>query len=126
MRATADRRATIQILLNLLSNALKYGSAGGVVTLNVVDDRDGVRIEVIDEGSGVPPGLMDRLFTPFDRLDAERWSGVEGSGLGLALSRGLAQAQGGDLIYRARSDRPGAIFVLSLSAPQPSTHGASS
>ncbi|WP_029415265.1 sensor histidine kinase [Brevundimonas bacteroides] len=125
VRATADRRATIQILLNLVSNGLKYGSAGGVITLNVVDDRDGVRIEVIDEGSGVPPAMVDRLFTPFDRLDAERWSGVEGSGLGLALSRGLAQAQGGDLIYRARSDRPGAIFVLSLSAPQPSRQGVS-
>lgn len=123
VRVTADRRATIQILLNLLSNALKYGSAGGVVTLNVVDDRDGVRIEVMDEGSGVPPTLAGRLFTPFDRLDAERWSGVEGSGLGLALSRGLAQAQGGDLFYRPREDRPGAVFVLSLTTTQLPTKG---
>ncbi|MFC0633589.1 sensor histidine kinase [Brevundimonas balnearis] len=125
VRATADRRATVQILLNLLSNAVKYGSGGGVVTLNVVAQADGVLIEVIDEGSGVPPALVDRLFTPFDRLDAERWSGMEGSGLGLALSRGLAQAQGGDLIYRPRPDRPGAVFVLSLAA-QPRMQGEDS
>jgi signal transduction histidine kinase len=58
--------------------------------------------------------MIDRLFTPFDRLDAERWSGVQGSGLGLALSRGLAEAQGGTLSYRARADQRGATFVLEL------------
>ncbi len=110
----ADRRATVQILLNLLSNAIKYGPADGVVTLKRVETPNRVRIEVQDEGPGVPPALVDRLFTPFDRLDADRWSGAQGSGLGLALSRGLAQAQGGDIIYRARFDRHGAVFALDL------------
>jgi PAS domain S-box-containing protein len=112
--ARIDRRATVQILLNLLSNAIKYGPAGGTVTLAVVDEADRVRVEVRDEGPGVPEALIERLFTPFDRLDAERWSGAEGSGLGLALSRGLAQAQGGDVLYRPRRDRSGAVFVLDL------------
>jgi PAS domain S-box-containing protein len=118
VQATADRRATVQILLNLLSNAIKYGPAGGTVTLTVGARASRVCIEVEDQGPGVPPDMTDRLFTPFDRLDADRWSGVQGSGLGLALSRGLAQAQGGDVAYRARDDRPGAVFILDL--PQPS------
>lgn len=116
LSAHVDRRATMQILLNLLSNALKYGPQGGAVTLTLKGDADRVWVEVADEGPGVPPGLVQRLFTPFDRLDAERWSGAEGSGLGLALSRGLAQAQGGDLRYRPRDDRQGAIFILDLVA----------
>lgn len=118
-----DRRATVQVLLNLLSNAIKYGPDGGLVTLTVLETADQVRVEVRDEGPGVPVDLVGRLFTPFDRLDAERWSGAQGSGLGLALSRGLAQAQGGDVAYRPREDRPGAVFALEL-RPSPSNRGS--
>jgi PAS domain S-box-containing protein len=121
-RMTADRRASVQILLNLLSNAIKYGPAGGGVMLTLVETPDRVRIEVRDEGPGVPPGLAERLFIPFDRLDAERWSGAQGSGLGLALSRGLARAQGGDVTYHPREDRQGAVFVLDLPR-SPATEG---
>lgn len=109
-----DRRATVQILLNLVSNAIKYGPDGGTVTVRLVEASDRVRIEVIDEGPGVPAELVERLFVPFDRLDQELWSGAQGSGLGLALSRGLAQAQVGDIAYRPREDRQGAVFTLEL------------
>lgn len=110
----ADRRATLQIVLNLVSNAIKYGARGGVVDIVCTGRGTDVCIAVSDEGPGIPPDLIGRLFTPFDRLEAERWSGVDGSGLGLALSRGLARAQGGDIVYRAREDRSGAVFVLTL------------
>lgn len=110
----ADRRATLQIILNLVSNAIKYGPRGGVVEIGCAARGTEVCIAVSDEGAGIPAGLIDRLFTPFDRLEAERWSGVDGSGLGLALSRGLARAQGGDIVYRTRENRPGAVFVLTL------------
>jgi PAS domain S-box-containing protein len=113
-RVLADRRAVVQILLNLLSNAIKYGPSSATVTLTVAAGTERVAIEVADEGPGVPAGMVDRLFTPFDRLDAERWSGVQGSGLGLALSRGLAEAQDGRLTYSARSGRSGASFTLDL------------
>ncbi|MBJ7446948.1 MAG: PAS domain S-box protein [Brevundimonas sp.] len=112
--AWADRRATLQIVLNLLSNAIKYGPRGGVVTVSITQDDKEVRIAVTDQGPGVPKTFVGRLFTPFDRLDAERWSGVEGSGLGLALSRGLAQAQGGDILYDAREEGTGARFTVTL------------
>lgn len=110
----ADRRATLQIILNLVSNAIKYGPRGGVVDIACAPSGTHVCVSVSDEGPGIPADLIDRLFTPFDRLDAERWSGVDGSGLGLALSRGLARAQGGDIVYRAREDRSGAVFVVTL------------
>jgi signal transduction histidine kinase len=115
----ADRRAVVQILLNLLSNAIKYGPAAGVVTLTAATTAERVSIEVADQGPGVPTEMVDRLFTPFDRLDAERWSGVQGSGLGLALSRGLAEAQGGGLSYASRRGQPGATFVLDLPRAAP-------
>lgn len=110
----ADRRATLQIVLNLVSNAIKYGARGGAVDIACAGRVTDVCIAVSDEGPGIPPDLIDRLFTPFDRLEAERWSGVDGSGLGLALSQGLARAQGGDIVYRAREERSGAVFVLTL------------
>lgn len=110
----ADRRATLQIVLNLVSNAIKYGARGGAVDIVCTCRGTDICIAVSDEGPGIPAGLIDRLFTPFDRLEAERWSGVDGSGLGLALSKGLARAQGGDIVYRAREDRSGAVFVLTL------------
>jgi PAS domain S-box-containing protein len=113
----ADRRATLQILLNLLSNAVKYGGAGGRVRLRAVAGHGRVALEVEDEGPGVPAASIHRLFTPFDRLDAERWSGAEGSGLGLALSRGLAQAMGGDVVHESRPGGPGAVFALELPTP---------
>jgi len=110
----ADRRATLQIVLNLVSNAIKYGARGGLVDIVCTSCGTDICIAVSDEGPGIAAGLIDRLFTPFDRLEAERWSGVDGSGLGLALSKGLARAQGGDIVYRAREDRSGAVFILTL------------
>jgi PAS domain S-box-containing protein len=92
-----DRQRLKQILLNLLSNAVKYNREGGSVQLTcerVPGER--LQIKVTDTGPGIPPEAMDRLFVPFERLGSER-SAVEGTGLGLPLSRGLAEAMGGAL-----------------------------
>jgi signal transduction histidine kinase/HAMP domain-containing protein len=93
----ADQQRLKQVLLNLLSNAIKYNRPGGTVEIScepVGEER--VRLVVRDTGVGLAQGKLDRLFTPFDRLGADQ-SGVEGTGLGLALSRGLMQAMGGGL-----------------------------
>jgi len=93
----ADIQRLRQVLLNLLSNAIKYNRDGGEVRVASAT-RDGrVRLSVTDDGPGIAPELMDRLFEPFERLGAER-SGVEGTGLGLALSKGMVQAMGGTII----------------------------
>jgi signal transduction histidine kinase len=94
--ALADAQRLKQVLLNLLSNAVKYNTPGGRARVTT-EERDGrVRIVVEDDGEGLDAGAMNRLFTPFERLDAgER--GIEGTGLGLAVSHGLVDAMGGTL-----------------------------
>jgi CheY-like chemotaxis protein/anti-sigma regulatory factor (Ser/Thr protein kinase) len=93
-----DRQRLKQILLNLLSNAVKYNRPGGRVELACApaEGTDRLRVEVRDTGRGIAPEAMDQLFVPFERLGNEE-TGVEGAGLGLPLSRRLAEAMGGTL-----------------------------
>ena len=97
----ADRQRLRQVLLNLLSNAVKYNREGGRVTLSCRElpasgagEPRRLRLEVADTGVGMTAEQIGRLFTPFERLGAER-TAVEGTGLGLALSKGLAEAMAG-------------------------------
>ena len=91
----ADRQRLKQVLLNLLSNAAKYNRPDGKVSVSVKDSPgDRLRVNVTDTGPGIPPEKMGRLFTPFDRLGAEERA-VEGTGLGLALSKRLVEVMGG-------------------------------
>jgi signal transduction histidine kinase/ActR/RegA family two-component response regulator len=93
----ADRQRLQQILLNLLSNGVKYNRVGGTVAVSCeMKGPTYLRIQVADTGYGVPQEQLSHLFTPFERLGAER-SEIEGTGIGLALSRQLAEAMGGTL-----------------------------
>lgn len=108
----ADRQRLNQILLNLMSNAVKYNREGGRVTVSCEDIGARVRISVTDTGAGIRREKLALLFTPFERLGADRM-GVEGTGLGLALSRGLAEAMGGTLGVNSEIDR-GSTFWIEL------------
>lgn len=94
--ALADQQKLFQVILNLLSNALKYGPVNSIVQVKAYAVNNKIQIEVLDEGTGIPEDLRKRLFTPFDRLGAEQ-SNIEGSGLGLALSKQIMTALGGSL-----------------------------
>jgi PAS domain S-box-containing protein len=108
----ADRQRLVQVLLNLLSNAIKYGREGGHVIAAAAVRGGHVEIEVIDDGPGLDEAQQARLFQPFERLGAER-SHVQGTGLGLALSRQLTVAMGGSLSLRSSSG-DGATFTIRL------------
>ncbi|HVS68723.1 MAG TPA: ATP-binding protein [Mycobacteriales bacterium] len=94
----ADRQRLRQILLNLLTNAVKYNHEGGSVTLacNVSADRTTARISVTDTGPGISAENHERVFAPFERLGMAQ-ADVEGTGIGLALSRHLADAMNGSM-----------------------------
>ena len=92
-----DRQRLTQVLLNLLTNAIKYTPSGGRVTIGCAATTEGnIRLSVADTGRGIASDKLVRLFTPFDRLGAEQ-STVEGTGLGLALCQRLMQAMDGSI-----------------------------
>jgi PAS domain S-box-containing protein len=115
----ADPQHLKQALVNLLSNAIKYNHESGTVTLTCDEDAGRVRLRVTDTGPGVAPQFLDRLFAPFDRLDAES-KGIEGTGLGLALSKGLMEAIGGSLGVESEPGT-GSTFWLDLPLATTST-----
>jgi PAS domain S-box-containing protein len=109
----ADRQRLKQVLLNLLSNGVKYNRQDGIVSISFQEVPGGrMRIKVADTGPGIAAEAMERLFMPFDRLGAEA-SGVEGTGLGLALSKGLVDAMGGSLTAESVVGS-GSVFSVEL------------
>jgi PAS domain S-box-containing protein len=99
----ADPVRLRQVLLNLLSNAIKYNRPGGQVRLSAVPDGQAVLIRVADTGLGIAPERLQHAFEPFNRLGAEA-SGIEGSGIGLAIVKVLVEQMGGSV---QASSRPG-------------------
>jgi PAS domain S-box-containing protein len=116
----ADRRRLKQVLLNLLANAVKYNRDGGTATLSSVATAAGrLSIAVSDTGPGVAPEKIDQMFIPFERLGADE-SGIEGTGLGLTLSKRLVEAMGGDITVHSTWGE-GSTFVVDLPLAQEQT-----
>jgi signal transduction histidine kinase len=113
----ADRQRLTQVVINLISNAIKYNRHRGTVTVEIEADEGRIRISVADTGEGIDPDMLPRLFTPFERLDAAA-SGIDGTGLGLALSRRLVEAMGGRIGVKSRRG-VGTTFWVELEAAQP-------
>jgi len=115
----ADRQRLMQVLLNLLSNAVKYNRPGGRVDVTCEPGGRGLlRLAVADSGRGIRAADLDRVFEPFDRLGAEQ-TGIEGTGVGLALSRHLVARMGGRLDLVSVPEVGSTFFVdLPLSSGQ--------
>lgn len=115
-RVHADGSKTEQILINLLTNAVKYTSPGGRIGIEVAvaRERDPIRIHVTDTGIGIPADMIEEIFEPFVQVGRSLSSAHEGTGLGLAISRQLARAMGGDLTVVSE---PGAGSTFTLHLP---------
>jgi signal transduction histidine kinase len=110
----ADREKLRQVVLNLLSNAIRFTPAGGKITLSATAARDSrVAVCVQDTGPGIPDSRREQVFEPFVQLDRSLTQPQEGLGLGLAISRDLARGMKGDLVLETTPTR-GATFALTL------------
>src|SRR5207302_4225836 len=113
----ADRQRFKQVLLNLLTNGVKYTPQFGQVTASYRAEGENIRITVSDTGPGIPADKRERLFMPFERLGAEQ-SNVEGTGLGLALSQRLMHVMGGSIGVDPSAGK-GSKFLLELPRTNP-------
>ena len=99
------------MLSNLIENSLKFSRQGDPVHVNVNATRKELLFRVTDQGPGIPESERDRIFEPFHRVPGER--DMSGAGLGLAIARGFAQANGGRVWVESREGQ-GTTFVLAL------------
>lgn len=111
----ADERALKQILLNLLSNSAKFTPAGGRITIGVVDCGDTLRFTVSDTGRGIPQDQIARLGQPFEQIATDAALSKEGTGLGLALVRSLAELHGGNMVIESE---PGIGTTVTVTLPR--------
>jgi signal transduction histidine kinase len=122
-----DRHRIMQVVHNLLDNAIRHTPAGGTVTIGTDSHEGGVRLWVADTGPGIPPEEVDRVFDRFYRLDTSRARSSGGSGLGLAIVKSLAEAHGGRVWVASEPGR-GSTFTVMLpvaaAGPRPSAPGA--
>ncbi|GEM_PF-5540472 len=110
----ADPERVTQVLYNLLTNALKFTPSGGTVTLEGCAEEGEARLRVRDTGRGLTPDEMGRLFHPFTQVHERGEVKERGSGLGLYISRGLAEAHGGRVWVESEGRGKGAAFTLAL------------
>ena len=107
-----------QVVLNLLTNAVKYTDKGGFALVVSMDERENdvakLRFSVKDTGIGVKKEDLDKLFTAYERLDEEKNSGIQGTGLGLDISRRFAELMGGTLVCESEYGK-GSEFILTVS-----------
>jgi histidine kinase len=110
----ADEGRAIQILTNLVGNALQHTPEDGTVTVSVMQDRSEVRISVRDTGEGIEADHLARIFDRFYRVDKSRSRARGGSGIGLTIARHLVEAQGGRIWAESEGKQKGSVFTFTL------------
>jgi signal transduction histidine kinase len=108
----ADRDRVLQVLQNLVGNAIKFTPPGGRVSIAVEPERDGVRFRIADDGPGIP---TENLASVFDRFWKREAGGTKGTGLGLFIAKGIVEAHGGR-IWAESIPGDGAVFSFTLPA----------
>jgi two-component system phosphate regulon sensor histidine kinase PhoR len=108
-----DRDLARRVIVNLVHNAIKWSPEGGAVTVNAENSGEEVTISVLDNGPGVAPDAIERIFERFYQVDASR-SGGEGTGLGLAICRHIVEAHGGRIWAESNENGAGGRFLFTL------------
>ena len=111
-----DRRRFLQVLTNLYSNAIHFSPRGGVVESIVYRDDGEIVTEILDEGPGVPPEEMERIFDRYHQVSQPSTERAKGSGLGLTIVRRIIEMHGGSIRMENRVDKQGSRFVMRLPA----------
>jgi len=115
LRVRADRDKAEQILVNLMTNAIKFTAPQGAIALECAREGTLIRVRIRDTGRGIPADKLSSIFEPFVQVARSAGAPSEGVGLGLAISRDLSRAMGGDLIVESEVGR-GSLFTLTLPA----------
>ena len=122
-RVEADRARIAQVLSNLLSNASKYSPESSTIRVTALEKAGHVEIAVTDEGRGLSPDRMERMFTPYSPVDGEDGGQrIEGDGLGLAICKGIVEGHGGRIWAESEGEGRGSRFTFTIPA---SEHGVS-
>jgi two-component system sensor histidine kinase VicK len=90
-----DRDKLIQVIMNLLTNAVKYAPEGGEITVTSYAEEQGIHLCIEDQGMGIPEDSLEKIFTPYHRVNGARTQYIQGTGLGLPIVRQIAQMHGG-------------------------------
>lgn len=114
LKVEADPNRVMQILVNLIDNAVKFTPRGGSITVTARRKDTMALVEVADTGKGMTPGQLDRLFQPFSRVHEQEAPSTRGTGLGLFICRNLAQDMGGSLTATSAGVDQGSTFVVRL------------
>ena len=110
----ADENRIVQVLTNLLTNALYYTPEGGKVILEAKETRNGILVSVKDNGIGIPPEHLHNIFTRFYRVDKSRSRHAGGSGIGLTIAKHLVDAHGGEIWVESEGKNKGSTFFFRL------------
>lgn len=116
----ADRAQVYQALTNVISNAIKYTPENGQITVTLTRDRNVARLEVRDNGYGIPEDQQANLFQPYYRVSSKETAAIEGSGIGLHLTKNIIERQGGTLIFHSEYNK-GSMFGFTLPLYEPVT-----
>ena len=110
----ADRIRFKQILINIVSNAIKYNRSQGRVEIKLISEPEYIKIEVIDTGQGIPENLHQKIFEPFFRME-DHHQQIEGTGIGLPISKKLTESMGGEIILKSQVN-VGSTFIIKFPA----------
>jgi signal transduction histidine kinase len=113
----ADERRIVQVLTNLLDNAIKYSQLGGVVKVDIVQERSAAKVSVADQGRGIPPESLASVFEPFRQAKDSDADEFGGSGLGLAICKEIIEGHRGKIQVSSNPGR-GSVFCFIIPMPQ--------